>query len=96
MVEEEKSEIDKVQEQINDLLLLKVDIKEIQLNPVDYDRLIRQLRNRVSPETSKSFAYLMGVRIIENEEVPLSKMYVVKNSLPDTEHSAQDTEPNES
>jgi len=79
MVEEEKSELDRVQEQINDLLLLQISVKEIQLNPVDYDRLKNELKER-SREPITTLTHLFGMKVVSNEEVPISKMYVVKNT----------------
>jgi len=86
-VEEAKSELDRVLEQLNDLRLLQINIKEIHLNPADYRRL-----NKEVASTNSSLSFLAGVKIVQDGDVQIGKIHVHKEA-PATEHSAQSTEP---
>ena len=75
------AELEKVIEQVNDLLLLQIPIEEIRLHPDDVENLRMQVKDNVHISAftvTKGTSAICGVRIVSDETVPIGKMHVVK------------------
>ena len=72
---EEKSELDRVLDQISDLQLLRVCFEEIRLNPVDYDRLRIELEKKYLTPVPV-LTHLCGVKVVKDETVQPTRMRV--------------------
>ena len=70
-----ESEIKRVLEQLNDLRILQINIKEIHLNPEDCDRLRLELE-QTSRTPIKELVTLAGVKVVSDEKVQKGKVHI--------------------
>jgi len=92
------AELDKVQEQIRDLLLLQVPIEEIRLHPDDVRDLRLEVKDRPLGHTfyvTNGKESICGVRIVRDETVQVGKMHVVKSKSLGSENESQQAETDE-
>jgi len=77
---------EQVVEQLLDLILLKIYIEEVRLNPVDIKMLREEVKEKPEfaerPVSDYSLGSIMGIRVIADESVRVGKIHVVKGITP--------------